>query len=434
MSKTVLATAWPQSVAQEKVSRMEQVVQSYVSLNRFMGSVLVSVNGEILLNKGYGYANLERRVPNTPATRFRLGSLIKQFTAAALLLMEEQHKLRIDDSLKRYFPEAPEAWSGATIFHLLTHTSGIPNFMGSPEFASIGPLPVALDEVMKWYRGKSLDFQPGEGWSYNSSCYYLLNHIIGRVSGQGYGEFLVENVFKPLGMNDSGFVANFAPIENSAQSYKVVPNGSMMPFPPTANAVYSTTGDLLLWQQGLVGGKLLPSAAVERMLTPVQQDYGFGVLVRREKGQRVIKHGSKVEAFSGYLAYYPDEEMVLAVLGNLFGEATGEIATKLAEVAHDEEVILATERKEIFLPTQTLAAYAGTYVLTPTFSIRVTLEGGRLMAEATHQPRVPMFAQSETLFFLKIVDVQLEFFRNEAGEVTHLVLYQDEREIKGVKQ
>jgi Domain of unknown function (DUF3471) len=148
----------------------------------------------------------------------------------------------------------------------------------------------------------------------------------------------------------------------------------------------------------------------------------------------VIDHGGGIEGFNTELAYYPDDKLTVVVLGNLNGDAPGEIATQLAALVHGEKVVLPAERKEITVSPSILAKYVGTYELTPTFSVIITLENGQLMAEATKQPKFPLFAESETKFFLKVVDAQLEFFKNDKGEVTHLVLHQGGRDMTGTKK
>src|SRR5687768_11933453 len=179
------ASAWAQDVA-----RMDAIVRSYVDDNRFMGAVLVARDGNVLLSKGYGQANLEWQLPNTPTTKFRLGSLTKQFTAAAGLLLEERGKLATDDLVKVHLPDAPAAWGGITIFHLLTHTSGIPNFTALPEYRQMQPFDTPAVEIVARTRDKPLEFVPGERMNYSNSGYVLLGYLIEKISGQSYAQFV----------------------------------------------------------------------------------------------------------------------------------------------------------------------------------------------------------------------------------------------------
>src|SRR5690242_13232765 len=251
------------SFAQEKpqsdpAARMEQIIQSYVADHKFMGAVLVARDGKMLLDKGYGFANLEWQVPDTPTTKFRIGSITKQFTAASILLLEERGKLKIDDPVKKYMPDAPAAWDKVTIFHLLTHTSGIPSFTGFSDFPTRQLQDMTPQQLVDWFRDKPLEFEPGTKWNYSNSGYVLLGYLIEKISGQSYAGFVQQNIFTPLGMKDSGYDSNSAIIERRAAGYSPGKNGEPenagfvnMTIPLSAGALYSTTEDLLRWEQGL---------------------------------------------------------------------------------------------------------------------------------------------------------------------------------------
>jgi CubicO group peptidase (beta-lactamase class C family) len=437
----VLLTA--SCVAQDKtptadVARMEQLIKAYVP-SRFMGSVLVAQNGKVLLDKGYGFANLEWEVPNTPTTKFRLGSITKQFTAASILLLEERGKLKVEDPVKKYMPNAPAAWDKITIFHVLTHTSGIPSFTGFSDYESHEAQAMTPGKLVEWFRDKPLEFEPGTKWNYSNSGYVLLGYLIEKISGESYSDFVQQNIFTPLGMKDSGYDSNSAIIAHRAAGYTPGKSNPVnagfvhMSIPFSAGALYSTTEDLLRWEQGLFGGKVLKPESLTKMTTPFKQDYAFGLGVSTQSGHKMIAHDGGIEGFNTALAYYPDDKLVVAVLANLNGPA-GQIAGNLAKVALGEKVVLPTERKEITLSPEILKQYVGTYELTPNFSLAITLENGQLISQGTNQGKAPMFAESETMFFLKLVDAQIEFVKNEKGEVTNLVLHQNGRDVKGVRK
>ena len=436
------------SFAQEKpqsdpAARMEQIIQSYVADHKFMGAVLVARDGKTLLDKGYGSANLEWQVPDTPTTKFRIGSITKQFTAASILLLEERGKLKTDDPVKKYMPDAPAAWDKITIFHLLTHTSGIPSFTGFSDFPKRQLEPMTPQQLVDWFRDKPLEFEPGAKWNYSNSGYVLLGYLIEKISGQSYADFVQQNIFTPLGMKDSGYDSNSAIIEHRAAGYAPGKSGPQnagyvnMTVPLSAGGLYSTTEDLLRWEQGLFGGKLLSPASLAKMTTPFKQDYAFGLGVSTENGHKVIEHNGGIQGFNTALAYYPDDKLVIAVLGNLNGGAPDQIAASLGKVALGEKVVLPSERKEIALPPQSLQKYVGNYELAfpgQTVPFVLTFEDGKLLAQLGQQPKFPIFAESETLFFYKIVDAQVEFTRNDKGEITGLVLHQNGHDTKGVKK
>jgi CubicO group peptidase (beta-lactamase class C family) len=434
------AACLAQDKPQIDTARMEQVVQSYVPAKQFMGTVLVAQDGKVLLDKGYGFANLEWQVPNTPTTKFRLGSITKQFTAASILLLEERGKLKVEDPVKKYMPDAPAVWDKVTIFHVLTHTSGIPSFTSFPEFRSKEAQAMTPQQLVDWFRDKPLEFEPGTKWNYSNSGYVLLGYLIEKISGQSYIDFLQQNIFTPLGMKDSGYDSNSTVIAHRAAGYAPGKDGPEnagfvhMSIPFSAGALYSTTEDLLRWEQGLFGGKVLKPESLVKMTTPFKQDYAFGLAVLTRNGHKVITHDGGIEGFNTSLAYYPDDKLVVAVLANLNGQVPGQLTGRLAQVVHGEKVVLDAERKEITVSPNVLAQYVGTYQLAPTFSIAITLEGDRLMAQATSQPKFPLFAESETLFFLKVVEAQIEFVKDDKGQIASLILHQNGRDQKGAKK
>jgi len=420
----------PACQAQDDVSRMEQVVQSYVSNKQFMGSVLVARGQKLVLDKGYGFANLEWEIPNSPTTKYRLGSVTKQFTAASILLLEERGKLKVDDPVKKYMPDATAAWDKVTIYNLLTHTSGIPSFTGFPDYGSTEAIPTTPEKLVARFRDKPLEFQPGEKWNYSNSGYVLLGYLIEKISGQPYSQFVRENIFALLGMKDSGYDSNSAIISHRASGYSPGADGPVnagfihMSIPFSAGGLYSTTEDLLRWEQGLFGGKLLSPASLQKMTTPFKHDYAFGLDVRTVNGRKVIEHGGGIEGFNTELAYYPEDKLTVIVLGNLNGGAPGEIATKLAALAHGEKVVLSSERKEINVDPKVFGGYVGRYQLAPDFIISVTQEGDHLFVQATGQPKFEVFAESERDYFLKVVDARITFVTDSHGRATELILHQ----------
>ena len=418
-------------------TRVDHIVQSFVTSNQFMGSVLVARSGQVLVDKGYGYADLERQVPDTPETKFRLGSMSKQFTAAAILLLEERGELSTDDLVKKYMPDAPAAWNKITIYNLLTHTSGIPNFTAFPDYRSKEATPTTPAQLVARFRDKALDFQPGENWSYSNSGYVLLGYLLEKISGQTYQEFIQENFFKPLQMNDSGYDSSATVIPRHATGYAPGPSGPVkagyidMSVPFSAGALYSTTHDLLRWEEALYGGKVLSPAALKKMTTPYKQNYACGLMVQTVQGHTVYEHGGAIEGFNTYMAYYPDEKLALIALSNLSGNAPTSIVQQLGEVANGSKDPLPSERKEMPVAADILARYVGVYALAPNFNMNITLVDGQLVSQATGQGKVPLFAESETMFFTKVVDAEIEFPKDEKGPASQLTLHQNGRDIIG---
>jgi CubicO group peptidase (beta-lactamase class C family) len=333
--------------------RMQQVVQPYVDAQMFMGTLLVAKAGKVVFSKSYGMADLEWNVPNSPATRFNIASMTKQFTAAAILLLEDRGKLKTDELVKKYLTDAPASWDKITIYHLLTHTSGISDDAAKYE-------PGTPDKLV--FRDVPLNFQPGEQWAYTNLGYMILGYLLERISGQTYEEFVRQNIFTPLGMNGSGLMSFITVIPRRASGYWPGNNGieNAERFDPrvgfSAGSLYSTTEDLLRWEEGLFSGKLLTPGSLRKMTTPFKSDYACGLHVNRVDGHLMIEHDGNNIGFNADMAYYPEERIAVIVLANLNGTVTGEIRKGLAAVALGETPPMPSVHKEISLPKDVLAS------------------------------------------------------------------------------
>ncbi len=323
--------------------RLDHLAEAAAARQGFMGAVLVVRDGATLLDRAYGSASLELDVPNTPAMRFRIGSITKQFTAAAILLLEERGKLRLSDPVARHVPEAPETWAKITLYQLLTHTSGIHNITRLPEFRTWKMLPQTPLEAIQRLRDLPLDFAPGEKHAYSNSNYLVLGLVIERASGERYAAFLHNNVLGPLGLRDTDVDRNVDIVPRRAAGYTrflgTFFNASYtdMSVPYAAGAMYSTTHDLRRWIERLLAGQLLSPASVERMITPEQDGYALGLrVVVGEDGRQVISHGGSIAGFSAFLAHYPEEKTTIVVLANITGAVSGRLARQLANILFDD--------------------------------------------------------------------------------------------------
>lgn len=419
-----------QSRPQALSDRLQQVVKPYVDAQMFMGSVMVGKNGQVLFSKGYGMADLEWNVPNSSTTRFNIASMTKQFTAASILLLEDRGKLKTDDLVKKYLPDAPASWDKITIYHLLTHTSGISN--GAATYEPGPPEKLVLHDA-------PLNFQPGEQWAYTNLGYIVLGYLVEEISGQTYEEFVQANIFKPLGMKDSGLISFVTVIPRRATGYWPGANGienAERPDPRygfSAGALYSSTEDLLRWEEGLLGGKLLTPASLRKMTTPFKSDYACGLYVHRVNGHLVIEHDGNNIGFNADMAYYPEEKLAVIVLSNLNGTVTGEMTKALAAVAHGEAPPIPSVHKEISLPKGVLARYAGTYRF-PQYSLKMVPEGNHLLVKFDSGGAFAVFPESETKFFSKPWPTRFQFSQNGGGEFTVLTRYEGEKEEKGTKE
>jgi CubicO group peptidase (beta-lactamase class C family) len=244
------------------------------------------------------------------------------------------------------------SWERITIYNLLTHTAGIPNFTSLAEYGTAKLSSTTPDQTLATLRDRTLDFGPGEKMSYSNSGYVALGSIIEKVSGQSYEKFLTENFFTPLGMTDTGYDSNTAIIKRRASGYARMPAGLAnatyihMSIPHAAGALYSTTGDLLKWEQALFDGKVVSKASLDRMITPFKNDYALGLTSTVVNGRRVISHGGGIDGFNTMLAYHPDSKTVIVVLSNVAGGVPGVLSSQLSALMRGETVTLPSERKE----------------------------------------------------------------------------------------
>lgn len=410
---------------------MLQVVQNYVDNRSFMGAVLVAEGEQIVISHGCGYADLDWSIPNTPDTRFRIGSLTKQFTAASILLLQERGQLELNVPIKTYLPDAPSTWDKVTVYQLLTHTSGIPNFTGTAGFDTYKRQSHSPEESVRLVRDKPLDFDPGVKFYYSNSNYVLLGEIIERVSGMPYGGFLRQNIFVPVGMTETGMDSDSAILPRRAQGYESTAEGFRhsdyisMTVPYSAGSLYSTVGDLLKWERALFGGKVVSASSLRSMTTANLNEYGMGLFIRNAGHHELITHDGSIEGFESSLNYYPERQLTIVVLGNVRTDAPSKIAAQLGKVAFGEEVVLNADRKTVRVPPSVLAEYAGHYSAPP-FAITISVEAGDLIATTPSGRKYILYAQSPTFFFLKEIDVQIEFARDGAsGKITGFKMTQD---------
>jgi CubicO group peptidase (beta-lactamase class C family) len=408
--------------SKELTARVDEYVNGLVQQTRFSGAVLLARGGKVLLSKGYGMANLEDETPNTPQTKFRLGSLTKQFTAAAILLLQERGKLSVQDGVCKYVENCPAAWQPITIHHLLTHTSGIPNMTSFPEFHRVKFFPTTPLESIAMFKDKPLDFAPGEKFNYSNSGYILLGHIVERASGKSYADFVGENIFQPLGMKNTGLDSNSAVVKNRAAGYTRGPNGIInaeyinMTIPFAAGAMYSTVEDLYLWDRALYGEKLISKKSLEAMTTPFKDGYAYGLSIGEQYGLKTIIHGGGIEGFSTFLTRFTDGDGTVIVLSNMDSANTGLVAKRLGGMLYADKIKLP---ETITIAPQVLQQYAGRYQMADNAPTEdVSVEGNRLKIKVSGEGEFTLVAVAKDEFVMEDdFAVHFIFNRDTAGNV-----------------
>jgi CubicO group peptidase (beta-lactamase class C family) len=307
--------------AQDILGNWDRYLDAQEEVNHLMGSVLVAQKGKLLLRKSFGMADVEHDVPNTPQTKFRIGSLTKQFTAAAVLLLQERGLLDVHDPIGKYIEDAPESWAGITIHHLLRHTSGVPNFTDFPDYLDTWTLPSRPDKTILRLRDKPLDFAPGTKFAYSNSGYIMLALIIENASGMSYGEFLRQNVFDPIGMKDSGHDDSAAILKHRASGYIWGENGLEhapycdMDLPTGGGDIYSTVDDMNKWDRALYTNSLLSDQSREAMFTKGEAGYAYGWGIGDLFGS-VHCHAGGINGFAAQIIRYPERDIFVIILCN----------------------------------------------------------------------------------------------------------------------
>ncbi len=335
----------------EKISKIDQTMKQFYDAGRFGGMVLVAEDGKIVYEKGFGFANAEWNIPNSPQARYRIGSITKQFTSMLVMQLVNEGKLRLDGTISDYLPYyRKDTGSKVTIHHLLTHTSGIPSYTDNPKFMreNIRTRVKSPKDFALEYCSGDLLWTPGEKWAYNNSGYFLLGAILEQVTGQRYEELLRQRIFDPVGMKDTGYDHFESIIPHRATGYQRSPEGDLqnadfldMGAPYAAGSLYSTVEDLLRWDQALYTDKLLPSALKQKMFTPVKNNYAYGWYVTTPPagtpGELTIGHAGGINGFSSYLLRMPNSKLTVVVLGN-YPSSTGPVARAIDLVLHDGQV------------------------------------------------------------------------------------------------
>ena len=308
-------------------SAVDTMLASMNSQGTFSGSVLISQHGHVLLSKGYGFADRAQKTPNGPRTRFAIGSITKQFTAAAVLLLEVQGKLKVGDLICKYIAQCPTAWADITIKELLTHTSGIPDYVTTlPDFAGYAGPPVTPLQIIAHFRDLPLEFTPGSTWKYSNSGYVLLGYIIEQVSGLSYEAFLQKNILTPLNLSDTGYNHNANGVAIGYMDITETPAEPEDPsLPYAAGALYSTVEDMNRWELALTTNALLPATSRAEMFAtqvaipdapPMDAGYGYGLVIGTDSGRPIIWHNGAISGFISIEARYPVDDVTVIILGS----------------------------------------------------------------------------------------------------------------------
>jgi D-alanyl-D-alanine carboxypeptidase len=315
-------------------------------------SIAVVRNGQVIKAKGYGIANIEANSAASSKTVYEIGSMTKQFTSAAVMMLVEQGKISLDDKITKYFTDAPAWWNQITVRHLLHHTSGIQNHVAVPGYLDIFKISItgktvpARNELLKEFYKLPSEFKPGETWSYDNTGYYLLGIIVEKASGKDFWQFLDERIFKPLGMNETRNTDTRPIVPNRASGYEWV-NGKfenrpvLAPFIGfSAGSLTSTVEDLAKWDAALYTERLLKKSSLEQMWTPAKTnegamasfDHGFGWFIENYHNRRIIHHSGGTIGFSSVIHRFVDDQLTVIILTNHADKMIDQMAINIAGI------------------------------------------------------------------------------------------------------
>ena len=413
----------------------------------FSGYIAVTRDGKPIYARAYGKANRESGAVADADTRFRIGSITKQFTATCVMQLAEKGKLEVDDPLRKYLPDYPKSGDKVTLHHLLTHTSGIPSFTDDEALMKVRGTRHTQAEVLATFKDKPLEFEPGERFAYSNSGYFLLGLVIEKVSGQSYEAYLQEHVLGPAGMKRSSTIdAEDAP--NTAVGYdnddddKIErAHGVDMSLPFSAGALRSTASDLFAWDRALAGNLLLTDAAKQRMYSPEKDNYAYGWVVWTEDGRKIAGHDGGIDGFASSYRRIPEERLVLVALAN-HGFELGKIMKPLTTMLlTGKKAEPPAERAEVPMDGRVVARAAGEYALSVASkkmiegkvpattldsikTIAIKADKGKLFLKPAKQERVRLYLGEAALLFAKKAGVEITLDGDQKGMATGFALKQ----------
>ena len=398
-------------------------------------AVIVTRDGVPVFRKAYGQADVDKNTPMQPEMQLRIGSITKQFTAVAVLMLAEQGKLSLQDEVSRFLPDYPAGGKRITIEQLLQHTAGVPNYTGMMSFSLTAGADKSVRQMIDFFRNDALDFEPGERWAYSNSGYILLGAIIEKVSGTSYADFVAKNIFEPLGMQDTAYegyersakrrVAGYR--EGFLSGYRPAEQVSMtQPF--AAGGLVSTVDDLARWDEAIASGRLLKEESWRLAFTPCALPngatchYGLGWQLGIMRGHRMAAHAGDIPGFNGEAIRLPEDKVFVAVLGNSNRNMlnTDRVAFTAAAIAVGSPF---PQPKAIKMTKLAMTAFVGTFRLSESGTRTISFDGGGLRFERKGRKPVGLRPYGVDKFFLEGSLTTLDFARGPDGAVTGFTLH-----------
>jgi D-alanyl-D-alanine carboxypeptidase len=419
-------------------AKIDAAIAPHIMADEPGGAIIVMRDGKAIYRRAYGLADMAKKTAIKPDDVFRIGSVTKQFTAVAILMLVEQGKLRLSDDITMHLPDYPAASTAAkkiTIEHLLTHTSGIPSYTDSPNFAAQMNKDLTTQQMVDQFKALPLQFDPGTEWRYSNSGYFLLGVIIEKVAGMSYADFMAKNIFIPLDMRDTAYEGNERSGKKRIEGYTrrddrtIIDQPVSMTQPYAAGSLISTVDDLGKWDNALMAGKLLKAETWKKAFTDTtltngnKTGYGYGWIIRQLRGVPAIAHGGGINGFASFVISVPSKNTYVAVLSNTTaGQGIHTyIAEKVAAIAIDNPY---PDFIAVKLDDTQLDKHIGVYRVNERINRSVTREGSQLFVQRTDGRKLALMPSSPTTFFINNTFTHLKFETDTSGETNALVMSQ----------
>jgi len=417
--------------------KIDEYVNSAVSLGKFNGTILVAQKGEIILQKGYGWRDFANHTANDSNSVFQIGSLTKPFTAMVILKLQEEGKLSVSDRLNKFFPKQAGA-DEITIQNLLDHTSGLNNYTDviGPEDSAIISHPVSQHQVIDLFDKRPPSFKPGSKFEYCNSDYFLLGVIIEKLTGMPYEQAVRKLILAPLQMDQTGF--DFINLRSASKTTGYLAPDTLKPEQAVlmdstvtyaAGAIYSTTGDLYKWAKAIAKGEILSTDSWKQAFTPNLEHYGDGWWIDTLFGQKYITHSGGLQGFMSNFMYYPDKDITIILLNNFgnYGGSLWDLNNGISAILLGRPYSIYERNKEIKIDKVLLKQYAGTYRFNADHQLVVIFQDDKLFVEASNPkdmlPQVELHALRENRFYMNEAQLQFEFVKDVNGVILKVVSY-----------
>ncbi|GGD51542.1 serine hydrolase domain-containing protein [Muriicola marianensis] len=425
---------------QDLGKKVGSYVQTYVDTGDFSGCILITKHGNTLYKDCFGQANFSFSIPNTPNTKFKIGSVSKQFTAAAILRLEEEGKLRTDDLVSRFYPAHPHA-SEITLEQLLTHTSGVTDIYNIPEFNTLSCQNISISEVVRLVLNTDLDFDPGSQYRYSNGGYAVLAGIIEVVSGMSYSEYLKQFLFDPLEMTATAHAAGDEVVSGLATGYE--PKGydglKITPYisPEVlkgSGSLHSTIGDLQRWVESIETRKLLRNDSYEKFLKNYGHNYGLGISVYTSKDQQVFGHDGRVNGFIADYLHYRESGVTIIILGNVQTGVADFFRSDIASIVFDLEYKSRAKTSPLSEDILDPKPFLGTYAFGPNFKVHIEYFDDSLQARANEGGYSELIPLADGRFFSRTLYSYIDFLKDDEGDVSKMLwINNDGNSFEGVK-